>query len=169
MKQVPGFEREESLQRRDAVPDHNTVSRRNMFSHHAMAPRSQPFRFQHPFCMMLAGPSRSGKTQWVVHLLKERRGRIEPPVDGVVFCYSHWQEKYDELGVHRGLPSTETMKTFLNGILLLDNLMEEAVKDQNIMSLFTKGSHHKNISVLFLMQNMYQKGSHTRTISMNTQ
>ena len=37
------------------------------------------------------------------------------------------------------------------------------------MSMFTKGSHHKNISVLFLMQNMYQKGSHTRTISMNTQ
>ena len=125
---------------------------------------------------MVAGLPCSGKTQWVVRLLKERRERIEPPVDGVVFCYSHWQEKYDELRrtvptthFHQGLPSTETMKTLHNGILVLDDLMEEAVKDQNIMSMFTKGSHHKNISVLFLMQNMYKKGSHTRKISMNTQ
>ena len=60
LKQVPGFAREESLQRSDAVPDHNTVSRRNMFGHQALAPRSQPFKFKHPFCMMVAGPSRSG-------------------------------------------------------------------------------------------------------------
>ena len=92
LNQAPGFAREESLQRSDAVPDCNTVSRRNMFSHQALAPRLQLFKFKHRFCMMVAGPSRSGKTQWVVRLLKERRERIEPPVDGVVFCYSHWQE-----------------------------------------------------------------------------
>ena len=84
LKQVPGFAREESLQRSDAVPDHNTVSRRNIFGHQALATRSQPFKFKHPFCMMVAGPSQSGKTQWVVRLLKERRERIEPPVDGVL-------------------------------------------------------------------------------------
>ena len=62
LNQAPDFAREESLQRSNALPDHNTVSRRNMFSHQALAPRSQPFKFKHPFCMMVAGPSRSGKT-----------------------------------------------------------------------------------------------------------
>ena len=126
--------------------------------------------------MMVAGPSRSGKTQWVVRLLKERHKRIEPPVDGVLFCYAHWQDKYGELKrvvptthFHEGLLSTETMNSLRNGIIVLDDLMEQAVKDPNIMSVFTEGSHHKNISILFLMQNMYQKGAHTRTMSMNTQ
>ena len=47
--------------------------------------------------------------------------------------------------------------------------MDAAVKDQNIMNMFTVGSHHRNISVLFLMQNIFQKGTHARTISTNTQ
>ena len=61
------------------------------------------------------------------------------------------------------------MKLLKNGILVLDDLMGEAVKDQNIVNMFTVGSHHKNISVLFLMQNIFQKGSHSRTISINSQ
>ena len=114
--------------------------------------------------MMVAGPSRSGKTQWVVKLLKERHERIDPPVHGVMFCYTHWQDKYDELKrsvpsthFHQGLPSMNTMNSLSNGILILDDLMDQVVKDPKIMSVFTEGSHHKNISVLFLMQNMYQK------------
>ena len=46
--------------------------------------------------------------------------------------------------------------------------MEEAINDQNIMNMFTVGSHHRN-SVLFLMQNIFQKGTHARTISTNIQ
>ena len=42
-------------------------------------------------------------------------------------------------------------------ILILDDLMEQVVKDPKIMSVFNESSHHKNISVLFLMQNMYKK------------
>ena len=94
----------------------------------------------------------------------------------MVFCYSHWQDKYDELQrtvptteFHRGLPSAKMMTSLRNGIIILDDLMEQAVKDPNIMSIFTEGNHNKNISVIFLMQNMYQKGAHTRTMSMNTQ
>ena len=30
-------------------------------------------------------------------ILKERHQRIDPPVDGVLFCYSQWQDKYDAL------------------------------------------------------------------------
>ena len=39
----------------------------------------------------------------------------------------------------------------------------------SLLSAFTEGSHHKNISVVFLMQNIYHKGAHTRTMSINTQ
>ena len=37
-----------------------------------------------------------------------------------------------------------------------------------ILDLFTKGSHHKNISVIFIMQNIFHKGKSQRDISLNT-
>ena len=33
--------------------------------------------------------------------------------------------------------------------------------------LFTKGSHHKNISVMFITQNIFHKSTHSRDISLN--
>ena len=47
--------------------------------------------------------------------------------------------------------------------------MNEAVKNTSLLNAFTEGSHHKNISVVFLMQNIYHKGPHSRTMSINTQ
>ena len=63
----------------------------------------------------------------------------------------------------------EKLESLQNGILVLDDLMEESVSDSKIINMFIVGSHHRNISVLFLMQNVYQKGHHTRTMSMNAQ
>ena len=171
----PNEEEPESLQRSDGIPV-TTVSKRNLFSHQALAPRAQPFKFKHPFCMLVAGPTQSGKTQWTVKFLKERHQRIEPPIDGILFCYAQWQDKYDTLKrevpttqFHKGIPTSETLRHLRNGILVLDDLMDAAVKDQNIMNMFTVGSHHRNISVLFLMQNLFEKGRHARTISTNLQ
>ena len=67
----PNEEEPESLQRSDGIPV-TTVSKRNLFSHQALSLRSQPFKFKHPFCMLVAGPSHSGKTSWTVKLLAER-------------------------------------------------------------------------------------------------
>ena len=126
--------------------------------------------------MMVCGPSRSGKTKWTVRLLEERHERFQPPVDAILFCYSEWQTNYDDLKnlvpntqFHQGLPPLEKLESLQNGILVLDDLMEESVHDSKIMNMFIVGSHHRNISVLFLMQNVFQQGPHTRTISMNTQ
>ena len=38
---------------------------------------------------------------------------------------------------------------------------------QPLYNLFTKGSHHSNLSVLHLVQNVFDKNKHTRTISLN--
>ena len=154
LNQSPGFVRDQPLERSNAVPDQNVVSKRNVFGYQSLEPRKHLFKFKHPFCMMVAGPSRSGKTQWVVQLLQQRGERIDPPVDGVVYCYAHWQDKYDDLQrtvptihFHQGPPSLEMISSLRNGILVLDDLMERVVKDTNLMSVFTEGSHHKNISV----------------------
>ena len=44
--------------------------------------------------------------------------------------------------------------------------MNEA--DESIANLFTKQSHHRNVSVLFLVKNMFHKNKYVRTISLNS-
>ena len=40
--------------------------------------------------------------------------------------------------------------------------------DETIGKLFTKRSHHKNISVMLLTQNIFHQSKHSRTINLNT-
>ena len=46
--------------------------------------------------------------------------------------------------------------------------MGECSKDQRVSDLFTRGSHHKGISVLYLTQNLFPPGKLSRTISLNS-
>jgi hypothetical protein len=137
---------------------------------------NESFKFKHPFCMMVAGPSRSGKTQWVIDLLREKETRIHPVPLKIVYCYAHWQPKYGELKsfapsthFNKGLPYASFFKQLEHCIIVIDDLMEVAMKDPNVMSIFTEGSHHRNVSVLFLSQNIFHQGKHSRTMSLNVQ
>jgi hypothetical protein len=42
------------------------------------------------------------------------------------------------------------------------------VYSKQVCTLFTKGSHHRNISVLLITQNLFHQGTYCRDISLNT-
>ena len=46
--------------------------------------------------------------------------------------------------------------------------MSEAGDSKALSNLFTKGAHHKNLTVLYMVQNVYNKGRSQRTVSLNT-
>ena len=48
-------------------------------------------------------------------------------------------------------------------------LVRDATKKSDICELYTEGSHHRNLSVIRLLQNIYQHGREIRTMSLNTQ
>ena len=52
---------------------------------------------------------------------------------------------------------------------MFDDLMTEAKCDQRIADLFTKGGHHRNISVVYLTKNLFPQGKACRDIILNTQ
>ena len=94
-------------------------------------------------------------------------------VEGVIYCYGEYQKEFDEL---RGVDFIEGFPQDLNELtqghdqtlLVLDDLMSECSKDQRVSDLFTRGSHHKGISVLYLTQNLFPPGKLSRTISLNS-
>ena len=123
-------------------------------------------RLQHPFRLVLNGPSEAGKTEWIRKLIQHRDEMIYPPPEKIIWCYGEWQP------IYALLPEVE----FVDGLnfephpgrrqlIVLDDLMMSSNK--SVAELFIKGSHHRDISVIYVMQNLFQKGGENRTISLN--
>ena len=45
--------------------------------------------------------------------------------------------------------------------------MAQSGKDKRIADLFTRGSHHRNLSVIYIVQNIFHQGKEIRNISLN--
>ena len=128
--------------------------------------------FKHPFCMTVAGPSQSGKTHFVTNLLQNLKNLINPIPEKIIYCYSAWQDKFDllvneieNIEFKKGLDDLDNIE---NSLVILDDLMTECVNDEEVVKLFTVGSHHQNASVIFLTQNIYEKGKYARAINLNS-
>ena len=46
--------------------------------------------------------------------------------------------------------------------------MGEASDTKSLANLFPKGSHHRNVTILYLVQNMFDQGKSSRTVSLNS-
>ena len=139
---------------------------------------STTLTFQHPFSMMVTGPSQSGKTEWTRKLLLSLL--IQPPPERILWCFGQWQPLYENLqkkipciefvhGIPDYLHSSQFISPEKRNLIILDDLMTEAKCDQRIADLFTKGSHHRNISIVYLTQNVFPQGKACRDIALNTQ
>ena len=47
-------------------------------------------------------------------------------------------------------------------------LPTDASKDKRIVNLFTRDSHHHNLSVIYIVQNLFHQGKGSRSISLNS-
>lgn len=132
------------------------------------------FYLKHPFTMTISGPTGSGKTFWVQKLIKEALFASHPSPKHIYYLYGEYQPSFASfVGVTfiKGLPND-----LINNInpandpiwIIIDDLMHESSKSQVISELFTKGSHHRNISVILLVQNFFVKGNEMRNITLNS-
>ena len=136
-------------------------------------------RFEHPFTSMIAGMTGSGKTAWVRSLLQQASETIYPPPERIVWCYSQWQPAYTEMLVAmphiefvKGIPTALEQDSYFDvnkrNLIVFDDQMIDASKDKRIVNLFTRGSHHRNLSVIYIVQNLFHQGKGSRSISLNS-
>jgi len=85
----------------------------------------------------------------------------------IVWCYGAAVPNLSVSNVrfHHGIPDMETFEIQPNSLLILDDLMSET--NAHVADLFTKFAHHKSLSVIFIVQNLFPKGKHARDISLN--
>lgn len=132
--------------------------------------------------LCVCGPSKSGKTYFVSNFIKHAADMFK---DGnspkkILFCYSIHQPMYNEIQEMcgnriefvEGIPEMSKIQEFADGehnLVVLDDMMHQVVKAGNMEKLFTLGSHHLHLSVIFISQNLFQQGKHARTIALNTE
>jgi hypothetical protein len=128
-----------------------------------------------PCNILISGPSQSGKTTFVKSLLLNRNLMFSSPFTKMTWCYGEYQPVYEELQrVIPGLTFVEGLPKDLHesfqpsecNLVVLDDLMDQC--NNQVTQLFTRGSHHRNLTVIFLVQNLFFKSKECRTISLNT-
>ena len=61
----------------------------------------------------------------------------------------------------------EIIQAAEKNLVVLDDLMTSAGESKQISKLFTLEAHHKNLTVIFIVQNVFYHGREMRTISIN--
>lgn len=128
--------------------------------------------------LQIIGPTGAGKTLFTKRLIEEVNNMYdEDPPQKVLYCYGVYQPLFDEMEqsleyvkFYEGLPTEQFIDEFAAGkhtLVVLDDLMQAVLKSDMAERLFVQSCHHKNLSVAFLSQNLYQKGPKAKTISLN--
>src|SRR5882757_6497183 len=128
--------------------------------------------FYHPYTGICSGPTGSGKTQLMKNIILNIDQMMSPVPARIIWYYAERQPGLEsELGhlveFREGIPELSEFDGSVPVLVIIDDFMSECNSD--IAKLFTKGSHHRNLSVWFLMQNFFHKGKEIRTITLNAQ
>ena len=137
------------------------------------------FFFKHPTTVVLAGPTQCGKTHFLIKAIHAQCFKPEP--QRIVWVYGEMQPAYEDLA--RDIPSIEFVKGFttelyesfdsrVRNLLILDDQMENKAAhkrgENSVTKFFTQGSHHRNLTVVYIVQNLFNQDAAMRTISLNT-
>ena len=133
--------------------------------------------FRHPTTILIAGPTQAGKSFFFKQVLENNL--IQPSPSRVIYVYGENHPDLTHLkSIYETIEYVQGMKHFLQllstidpgerNLVVIDDQMLDAGKMEEISDLFTKGSHHRNITVVYIVQNIFDKGKFHRTISLNS-
>ena len=117
-------------------------------------------KLKSPCRLLLIGASGSGKTFFLLKLIKYAEYMFTTPPDQIIYCYSVMQPILEDLAkenkiveLHEGFSSDlyESHDPSSHLLLCVDDLMSSDIFKE-LSDLYTKHSRHKNISVAFLTQ-----------------
>jgi len=123
--------------------------------------------------MIVAGATNSGKTEFILAVLKNMQEMFNIQPSGVYWFYgevTRRQNYLKEAGFHlrEGLPENFDHVP-KKSIIVLDDLMDESKDAPQVTALFTKRAHHRSFFVIVTMQNLFNQSKESRDRALNVQ
>ncbi len=134
---------------------------------------TEDLKFRTPCTILVSGPSQSGKTSFTLRLVQNVNQMFTTTPQEIIWCYGEYQNAFEKLPGNvklvQGLPNIEELRSDRDKprLLVVDDLMIEGNAGNAITELACRGSHHLNITLLFLVQNVFYKGQ--RDCRLNSQ
>lgn len=125
----------------------------------------------HDSSFIVAGPSNSGKTEWTLRLLRERRQLFKRVPQRLLWCHGTTLSSDEQLRIRssweaggtgqlhfiRGFPSELITRVRPYDLLIVDDLQSELIKSPEFTAIFTKYAHHTPLTCLYLCQNLFHR------------
>jgi len=137
---------------------------------------SEDLKFKQPFTCIISGHSGSGKLSFCVWFLQNLDALCTERDfnGGVIRCYNEKTAvpsptdlpKISDVHFNEGAPTDFENALGRPCLVIVDDLLNDVYSKQ-VCDLFTKGSYHRNISVILITQNFFQQGRYCRDISLN--
>ena len=90
----------------------------------------------------------------MMNLIDDRARVCQVPPVEVLYCYGEWQpafERNDVTFINGMIDANDLPKDGKHRWLVIDDLMKEVSGKDSTDNLFTKYSHHRNVTVFFLI------------------
>jgi len=131
-------------------------------------------KFRHPFSCIMSGPSGPGMSSFFILFLQkfDVLSTEQKFGDSVVWCYCEMsaihprQQLPANINFNAGKPDASGDARGEHWPLILDDLLNDVYSKQ-ACDLFTRGSHHLNISVILITQILLFEGRSCMDISLN--
>lgn len=101
---------------------------------------------------------------------------VDTDIEEVIWCYGISQKLHSQLPellplpvrLFEGLPDIDEITSLNSGpkLVIIDDMQSET--DKNMENYFTRGSHHRNLSVARTIHNVFYRGKGQRDISLNS-
>ena len=139
-------------------------------------------KFLTPCSICVSGPSQSGKSQWILRLIKHRIHLFSSNFHQIIYCvpenlsltpnkiFEEIKTSYPAAQLHSGLP--DITKLGLNfdttsKLLIIDDLMTEFLNSYQMVKLLSVEVHHCNITTIFTLHNLFAPSKFGRTLTRN--
>jgi len=128
-------------------------------------------KLEKPFRLIVGGGSGSGKTEFVKELVE--KSHFSSPFDKIVYCYPDYLTdvpiEFSQIVEYvPGLPDDNYFARMdPNTLIILDDMMSECGNSNNIMKLFSVIARKRNLSLIFIVQNIYDNSKQFRNIRLN--
>lgn len=137
------------------------------------------YRMKHGSTILVAGAGNSGKTFFLIDLMKNKDKVFDKQIDKIIYVYnSNYQPVFDEYKKSHFdavfVPTVEEaegeIETGKNCFIIFDDQMLRLENDRNfntyISDFWIQRAHHCNLTVCLVSQNLYSKA--LRSIFLNT-